>query len=100
MSYKRKSARKPRKPKTKTVTIELEHPGADSVAIVGSFNGWRPQPMDSAGVEQGRWATELSLPPGRYEYLLVVDGRWLPDPNAEEGVPNPYGGSNSVLHVS
>jgi len=38
--------------------------------------------------------------PGRYEYLFVVDGQWLPDPNAKESVANPFGGRNSVLRVS
>jgi hypothetical protein len=25
----------------------------------------------------GRWLKELALPPGAYEYCLVVDGQWL-----------------------
>jgi hypothetical protein len=32
---------------------------------------------------QGRGLKELTLPPGTYEYLFVVDGRWLPDPLAQ-----------------
>ena len=51
-------------------------------------------------LSEGKWITELMLPPGRYEYLFVVDGVWLPDPAAAETVPNPYGGRNSVLTVS
>jgi hypothetical protein len=35
-----------------------------------------------------------------YEYCLVVDGRWIPDPLARETVPNPFGGKNSVLKVA
>ncbi|MBL9128244.1 MAG: glycogen-binding domain-containing protein [Verrucomicrobiales bacterium] len=50
-------------------------------------------------VEAGRWIKQLRLPPGRYEYCLVVDGEWMPDPLAAEHVPNPFGGFNSVLHV-
>ena len=41
----------------------------------------------------GRWAKELVLPPGVYEYRLVVDGEWMPDPRASETAPNPYGGT-------
>jgi hypothetical protein len=48
---------------------------------------------------EGRWVKELVLPPGRYEYLLVVDGRWEPDPRAAERVANPFGGQNDVLVV-
>ena len=47
-----------------------------------------------------RWFGDLELRPGRHEYLFVVDGQWLPDPNARESVQNPFGGKNSVLIVS
>ena len=40
------------------------------------------------------------MAPGTYEYCLVVDGKWMPDPLARETVPNPFGGSNSVLKVA
>lgn len=43
---------------------------------------------------------ELQLPPGRYEYRLIVDGEWIPDLFAEDYTPNPFGGINSVLTVS
>jgi hypothetical protein len=43
---------------------------------------------------------EAFLAPGTYEYCLVVDGQWIPDPLARESVPNPFGGRNSVLNVS
>lgn len=48
----------------------------------------------------GRWLRDLFLPPGRYEYCFVVDGtRWVTDPRANESVPNPFGGSNSVVRI-
>jgi hypothetical protein len=37
---------------------------------------------------------------GIYEYCLVVDGSWIPDPLALEHVPNPFGGKNSILEVN
>ena len=51
-------------------------------------------------VGQGRWAKDLALPPGDYEYRLVVDGQWLPDPQVAETVPNPFGGLNSIRRVA
>ncbi len=48
---------------------------------------------------QGRWAKDLALPPGDYEYCLVVDGQWTPDPLAAKAVPNPFGGVNSIRNV-
>ena len=47
----------------------------------------------------GKWAKDLALPPGSYEYRLVVDGQWLRDPQAAWQVPNPYGGENSIKVV-
>jgi hypothetical protein len=49
---------------------------------------------------RGKWAKELALPPGRYEYRFVIDGQWVDDPAANETVPNPFGGSNAVLVVT
>jgi len=54
--------------------------------------------MHSSGV--GNWWKETSLAPGTYEYCLVVDGKWMPDPRVQETVANPFGGRNSILHVA
>ena len=82
------------------VCLELVKPEAKHVCVAGSFNQWRPEttPLSPAG--NGRWIGNLSVQPGRHEYLFVVDGQWLPDPNARESVTNPFGGKNSVLVVS
>jgi hypothetical protein len=48
----------------------------------------------------GHWWKETALAPGTYEYCLVVDGQWMPDPLARESVPNPFGGRNSILKVA
>jgi hypothetical protein len=47
----------------------------------------------------GKWAIDLTLIPGSYEYRLVVDGNWMADPNASHSVPNPFGEPNSLLVV-
>jgi len=79
------------------VRIEFSNPGAQSVAVAGSFNSWQPEQASSTG--NGGWVKELTIGPGRYEYMLVVDGQWVADPNAKEFAPNPFGGQNSVLVV-
>ncbi|HRT07735.1 MAG TPA: glycogen-binding domain-containing protein [Candidatus Paceibacterota bacterium] len=87
-------------PKCGQVTLELVKPDAKSVCVAGTFNQWRPEqtPLRPAG--NGRWVGDLRITPGRYEYLFVVDGQWVPDPNARETVRNPFGGQNCVLTVS
>jgi len=73
-------------------------PGAQTVAVVGSFNNWKPILLTDED-KDGIWLTNLPLPPGRYEYAFVVDGRWWgQDPLADEYVRS-FGGYNSVRYV-
>jgi 1,4-alpha-glucan branching enzyme len=81
------------------VRLEFIHPTAKAVAIAGTFNNWRPDATPMVGLGEGRWLKELVLSPGTYEYLLVADGKWLPDPSASATVPNPFGGVNSLMTV-
>jgi 1,4-alpha-glucan branching enzyme len=81
------------------VALELIKADAKQVFVAGSFNEWRPELAPLVQVGNGRWKGELAIAPGRHEYLFVVDGQWLPDPNAKETAQNPYGGKNSVLTV-
>lgn len=81
------------------IRFEFTDPSATSVCIAGTFNNWKPETktLHSSGV--GNWWKETELAPGKYEYCLVVDGKYIPDPLAKETVPNPFGGQNSVLTV-
>jgi Glycogen recognition site of AMP-activated protein kinase len=83
-----------------TISLEFIKPGAKQVAVAGDFNDWKPERSPLVQIGNGRWVGDLSVKPGRHEYLFVVDGQWLPDPNAKENVQNPFGGKNSVLIVS
>jgi 1,4-alpha-glucan branching enzyme len=83
-----------------TAHLELVKPEAKSVCVAGSFNEWNPVRTPLTKLTDGKWVGELSGISGRHEYLFVVDGQWLPDPNARESVQNPFGGRNSVLIVS
>ena len=82
------------------VCLELVQPQAKTVYVAGSFNQWKPDQTPLIPKGNGRWVGDLAVPPGKHEYLFVVDGQWLPDPNARESVQNPFGGKNSVLTVS
>lgn len=83
--------------KTGAIRLSLHCPEAHTVCLAGSFNDWQPDHLQSDA--EGGWSIELTLPPGDYEYLFVVDERWLPDPAGAATRPNPFGGENSVLHV-
>ena len=86
-------------PELVSVRFEFTHSTATTVCIAGTFNQWDPaaKPMHHSG--NGHWLKVTDLTPGTYEYCLVVDGRWIPDPLARETVPNPFGGRNSLLKV-
>jgi 1,4-alpha-glucan branching enzyme len=91
---------KPAQPEISRISLELTKPEAKAVFVAGSFNEWKPEKTPLAPLGNGRWAGNLAVKPGRHEYLFVVDGQWVPDPNAKESVQNPFGGKNSVLIVS
>jgi len=97
----KRTGRASREPKIKTVQIEFADAVAESVAIAGTFNDWRPEFTPMVPVGEGRWVRNLRLPIGTYEYCLVLDGnKWVPDPQAREIAPNQFGGFNSVLKVA
>ncbi len=66
-------------------------PSALSVSIAGSFNHWDSQANALQGPDRnGVWTIVLLLPPGRYEYRFVVNGKdWVLDPSvpsADDGM--------------
>lgn len=81
------------------VRFEFTHPTAATVCVAGTFNQWQPEAKELHPAGGGRWWKETALAPGTYEYCLVVDGHWMPDPLAKESVSNPFGGRNSLLTV-
>jgi 1,4-alpha-glucan branching enzyme len=82
------------------VRFEYTDTTATTVCVAGSFNDWQPTAKSLHRSGEGHWLKETALVPGAYEYCLVVDGHWIPDPLAKEAVPNPFGGMNSVLKVT
>ena len=82
------------------VRFEFKDPTALSVAVAGTFNDWDPKKHSLHHDGDGRWVRDTRLNPGQYEYCMVVDGHWMPDPEARDSRPNPFGGRNSVLTVT
>jgi 1,4-alpha-glucan branching enzyme len=82
-----------------TVHFELTNPLAHKVYVAGTFNDWQPDQIELIPSGNGRWERDLMLEPGFYEYRLVVDGQWMPDPKADHTVLNQFGERNSVLTV-
>ncbi len=70
------------------------------ISIAGDFNNWSAtsHPMQK-NESHGIWELCVQLPPGRRQYRLVVDGRWIMDPHNPETEPNPYHETNSLVVV-
>jgi len=82
------------------VEFHLEAAPGLSVFLTGDFNNWDPHahPMSEASAD-GRYKLAIRLPPGKHEYLFVIDDEWCRDPQNPDAVPNAYGSTNSVLTV-
>jgi Glycogen recognition site of AMP-activated protein kinase len=81
------------------VVFNLNHPEAHAVAVVGTFNGWRPKGYEMQfNPEKKSWSLTVRLPEGRYEYAFLVDGqRVLPDPEASLYQDDGFGSESSVM---
>jgi retinol-binding protein 3 len=80
------------------VRFSFSAPGAAQVSLVGDFNRWDPVALPLRRAADGRtWEVEVRLPPGRYSYSFMVDGRLARDPAAPQDVADEYGSANSVL---
>jgi len=83
-------------------SLRLSEGKFQTVAIAGDFNQWNSQSNcleDRDG--DGTWTTTLKLPPGRYEYMFVIDGeKWIPDPNANRFVKDGFGNKNAILEIN
>jgi hypothetical protein len=83
------------------VPFVLYAPGAQSVTVVGDFNGWDTgaTPLRRTGAA-GAWVVTVPLSPGRYRYAFLIDGtRWVADPGAPRAPDDDFGTPNSVLTV-
>ena len=81
------------------VTFAYKAAEAQSVMVVGDFTGWQQAPVELKKDKAGVWKKTILLPPGRYEYRLLVDGEWRDDPNCSQRHPNQFGGDNCVCVV-
>jgi chromosome partitioning protein len=82
------------------VVFSAKFDEARKVLIAGDFNNWSPMstPMLTNGTP-GVWTSKLPLPPGRYRYRFVVDGKWVTDPNNKYVETNQFGELNNVVEV-
>jgi 1,4-alpha-glucan branching enzyme len=82
------------------VVFRIAAPGAVEVGVGGSFNDWNAGRHPLKKKPGGFWEKIVMLPPGRYEYKYMVDGRWCLDPSNSKVCDNIFGTGNSVIEIS
>lgn len=87
-------------PSKRTVTFSIVAPAAHAVSLAGTFTNWDRAPIQLEKEKDGIWKKTLALPPGTYEYRLLVDGQWQDDPQCDRRVPNPFGTQNCLRMVA
>jgi 1,4-alpha-glucan branching enzyme len=68
--------------KTKRMEFRLQAPGAQGVALAGTFNNWATQRTPLKQDKDGTWSVKVAVPPGHREHRFVVYGRWVSEPTA------------------
>lgn len=81
------------------VVFAVRFHDAKKVLLAGDFNGWSPLSTPMTTERPGVWRMSLPLPPGRYRYRFVVDGKWMTDPNNQYVEANQFGELNNVIEV-
>jgi 1,4-alpha-glucan branching enzyme len=80
------------------VQFRLADAAAREVALIGDFNGWRPEHRLHR-VAAGVWSVDVALAPGVYNYVFIVDGQATRlDPLAPR-VTDGFGGASSRVAV-
>jgi hypothetical protein len=82
-----------------TVRFRLHAPQASEVAVAGDFNGWSSETHVLLRSEGGWWELTVTVPPGSYQYIYVVDGEWTTPPQATATLDDGFGGRNGLFLV-
>lgn len=86
-------------PALKAVFLRTNIPHAEKVVLTGDFTNWSPTGIPLRRGWENDWHATLKLPPGEYQYRLIVDGQWKDHEEARMRVPNAYGSENCILIV-
>jgi hypothetical protein len=85
---------------SRAIVFELSAPDAQSVQVLGDFNQWSRNASSMQRGSDGRWRLTTMLPPGRYVYAFLVDGRRFErDPVRDAVEDRDFGVTGSELVV-
>lgn len=81
-----------------TFTFDPNGKTYNKVQMKGEMNAWNPGNTNFELID-GIWKAEMLLDPGKYQYLLVVDGKEMLDPGNPLKESNNIGGVNSAVQI-
>lgn len=84
----------------KPVNFYCTAPKARAVCLVGGFNGWNPLATPMHRDASGSWTGQVQLHHGYHQYLFLVDGEPMLDPNAHGIARNEKNERVSLIAVS
>ena len=85
---------------TKPVNFYYSASPAQSVHLVGDFNGWDPTSHPMRRRVDGWWFIEVQLRHGHHRYRFLVDGKPVLDPQSTGTARNEQNEQVSLLAVS
>jgi len=86
-------------PNTVRYTFTVKAEQVREICLAGDFNQWKVCDARLARVAEDVWSITIDLPRGRHEYMFVIDGRWVTDPNAMGYSTDGFGNRNALLVV-
>jgi 1,4-alpha-glucan branching enzyme len=84
----------------KPINFFCAAPEAESVYLIGDFNGWSPSADLMQRREDGWWSLQVPLSHGHHQYLFVVDGTPTLDPHSSGTTRNARYEKVSLVAVS
>jgi len=84
----------------KPVNFYCIAPQAAWVALIGDFNGWQPWETPMQRQPDGSWLAQVQLHHGYHQYVFLVDGVPVLDPNAHGTARKEKGEPVSLIAVS
>jgi len=84
----------------RAVNFICHAPQAQSVSLVGDFNGWNAATHPMKRMPDGGWLLAVELHHGHHRYAFLVDGHLTLDPRAQGITRNDHGERVSLVPVS
>lgn len=86
------------------VQFEIPYNGEGTLYLTGEFNDWAEPGVPLVRIGRNRYAADLSLEPGGYEYKIVLmeeseEKSWMPFTEETYTVPDGFGGENGLLFI-